>query len=66
MKTCYGRTGLEKIEELVIKWMNFRDDDFDDENNLLQAMLEIQRRKDNIEVLDREWYMVSMLKKVHN
>ena len=41
----YGRTRLEKIEELVGKWMNFRENDFDDEDDLLQAMTEMQRRK---------------------
>ena len=30
LKTCYRRTRLEKIEELVSNWINFRDDDFDD------------------------------------
>lgn len=29
LKTCYVGTRLEKIEELLIKWMNFRYDDFD-------------------------------------
>ena len=31
LKKKYGRTRLEKLEELVPDWMAFRDDDFDDE-----------------------------------
>ena len=50
LRACYGRTRLEKIEELVVKWMNFRDDDYDDEDNLLQAMIEIQRIKEELKI----------------
>ena len=63
LKTRYGRTRLEKIEELVSKLMSFRYDDFDDEDDLLQVMVEIQRRK-ILKVLDKEWHMVWMLRKV--
>ena len=45
LKTRYGRTRLDNIKELIVKWMNFRDNDFDDEDDLLQAMVEIQREK---------------------
>ena len=44
--------------------MNFKDDDFDDDNDLLQVMTEIQRRKEELMVLNREWYTVWMLRKV--
>ena len=26
----YGRTRLEKLEELVVEWMKFREDDYED------------------------------------
>ena len=42
LKKCYGRTRLEKIEKLIVKWINFREDDFDDEDYLLQARMETQ------------------------
>ena len=55
---------MKKIEELVVKWMNFREDDFDDEDDLLQNMVKIQRRKKELKVLNKEWHAVWMLKKV--
>ena len=33
LKAHYRRTRLEKIKDLVVKWMNFRDDNFDDEDD---------------------------------
>ena len=55
----------EKIrEELISKCMSFRDDDFDDKDDLLQVMVEIERRKEELKVLDKEWHMVWMLRKV--
>ena len=43
----YGRTRTEKIEEIVEDWMKFRDDQFEDDRELLLGMKEInQRRKE--------------------
>ena len=44
--------------------MKFRDDDYDDEDDLLQAMIELQRRKKEVNVVDKEWHLVCMLRKV--
>ena len=41
----YGRTRLEKFEELVTDYMNFREHYYKDKDDLLQVMLEFQRRK---------------------
>ena len=50
----YGWTRLEKLEELVFEWINFREDNYDDEDDLLQAMIEFQRRKEELKVVDKE------------
>ena len=43
----YGRTQMEKIEEIVEDWMKFQDDQFEDDGELLLGMKEInQRRKE--------------------
>ena len=59
----YGRNRLEKIEELVLDLIGFRDDDYEDEGDFLHYMEELQRRKEDIKVTDREWNTVWMLKK---
>ena len=43
----YGQTRLEKLEELVTDYIKFMEDDFEDENDSLQMMLEFQRRRKN-------------------
>ena len=59
----YGRTGLEKWKELVLDWIGFKEDDYEDKGYFLHAMEEIQRRKKEINVIDEEWHAVWMLKK---
>ena len=59
----YGRTRLEKIEELVLDWIKFNENDYDDEGDLLHAMEEIERRKDDLRITEKERHTVWMLKK---
>ena len=44
-------------------WIGFRDDDYEDEGDFLHAMEELQRRKEDMKITDREWNTVWMLKK---
>ena len=53
LEEIYGRTRLEKMEELVLDWIGFRDDDYEDEYNFLHAMEELQRRKEDMKMTDR-------------
>ena len=57
----YGQTRLEKLEELLTGYVKFREDDYDDEDDLLQVMLEFQRRKEELKIGDKEWHAVWML-----
>ena len=52
---------MEKLEELVSDWLKFRGDDFDDEDDFIQAMEEIQMRRTELKVVDAEWFSVWML-----
>ena len=52
---------MEKLEELVSDWLKFREDDFDDEDDFIQAMEEIQMRKNELKVIDSERFSVWML-----
>ena len=42
----YDRGWLEKLEKVVLEWIEFREDDYDHENDVLQAIIEIQRKKE--------------------
>ena len=42
----YDRGWLEKLEKVVLEWIEFREDDYDHENDLLQAIIEFQRKKE--------------------
>ena len=46
----YGWTRLERLEELVSEYIKFRVEDYEDEDDLLQVMLEFQRRKEELKV----------------
>ena len=37
LEKIYGRTRLEKLGKLMLDWMNFKDDDYNDEDDLLLA-----------------------------
>ena len=46
------------------EWIKFREDDYDNDNDLLQAMIEFQRRKEELNVVNKEWHSAWMLMKV--
>ena len=45
-------------------WIKFNDEDYNDKDDLLQAIKEIQMRKEELKVVEKEWISVWMLKKV--
>ena len=45
-------------------YIKFREDDYEDEDDLLQVMLEFQRRKEELRIGEKEWHAVWMLMKV--
>ena len=58
-----GRKRLEKIEELVLDLIKFNENDYDDEGDFLHTMEEIERRKEDLKVIEKEWHAVWMMKK---
>ena len=46
----YGKIRLENLEELVTDWVEFKVNDFQDENDYLLAMEDNQSRKINIKL----------------
>ena len=57
----YGRICLEKFEECVQNWIEFREDQFEEEDKLLLAMEEINQRREELKVSEKEWFSAWML-----
>ena len=54
----YGCTITEKIEKVVEDWMKFKEDQFEDDSELILAMKEINKRRKDLEMMDNEWVAV--------
>ena len=54
LKRRYGKTRIEEVEELVIEWMNFKPNDYEDEDEYLLAMEKLITRKEEKKVNDKE------------
>ena len=52
MEGRYGGTRLEKLEDLMSKFIRFREDDYEDEGDFLHAMEEIKRRNKEMNVIE--------------
>ena len=57
----YGRSRVEKMEVWIENWFDFKDGDFDDEDDFLFAMKEIGVRKKELKVTDEEMLTMWML-----
>ena len=57
----YERTKTEKIQEIMEDWLNFKDDQFEDNGKLLLALKELRQRKKDLNVTEDEWDAVWML-----
>ena len=64
MDRKYGRSILEKIEECVQNWLDFKESDFETEDELLFAMEEVGNRKNELKMSDAEWFSIWMLETV--
>ena len=40
----------------MLEYIRFREDDFEDKDDLLQAMIEFQRRKEELNINEKEWH----------
>ena len=63
LETKYGRTRIEKMEECVKDWLEFKEDVFEEEDEFVFAMKELNQRKLDLEITDKEWFSVWMLGK---
>ncbi len=63
LETKYGRTRIEKMEECVKDWLEFKEDMFEEEDEFVFAMKELNQRKLDLEITQSECFSVWMLGK---
>ena len=61
LKRKYGRTRMEELEELFTDWINFKANEYDDEDEYLLAMERLYARKEEKKVKDKEWFPIWMM-----
>ena len=61
LKIKYGRTRIEELEDLVTDWMNFKANEYEDEDEHLLAMERLIARKEEKKVKDKEWNSIWMM-----
>ena len=57
----YGRTRTEKVEEVIEDLFKFREDQYEDDDELMLAMSELRQRRVELEITFDEFHMVWML-----
>ncbi len=60
----YGRTRTEKVEEAIEDLFKFREDQFEDDDELMLAMSELRKRRVDLEITFDELHIVWMLQKL--
>ena len=59
-----GRTRTEKVEEAIEDLFKFREDQFEDDDELMLAMSELRKRRVDLEITFDEIHTVWMLQKI--
>ena len=60
----YGRTRTEKVEEAIEDLFKFREDNYNDDDELMLAMSELRKRRVDLEISFDEFHTVWMLQKL--
>ena len=60
----YGRTQIKKIEECVRDWLEFKEERFEEEDELLLGMRELNQRRLELKIMENEWFSTWMLGRV--
>ena len=64
MDVKYSRTRIRKVEQHVKDWLEFREDQYEEEDELLCAMKEINQRRNKWKISKEEWFSIWMLGRV--
>ena len=57
----FGCTRTEKIEDFMADWTKFRDNQYDDDGELLLGMKELNQRRRDLNVTEDECFTIWML-----
>ena len=60
----YGRTRTKKVEECVEDWLILREDQFEEDDELMLAMKEIHQRRKELKMAQDECFSVWILRKM--
>ncbi len=60
----YGRTRTEKVEEAIEDLIKFREDQYEDDDELMLAMKELRQRREELKMTFDEFHSVWMLQKL--
>lgn len=60
----YGRTRTVKVEEAIEDQFRFREDQFEDDGELMLAMIELRKRREDLEITFDEFHTLWMLQKL--
>ena len=60
----YGRTRTEKVEEAIEDLFRFREDQYEDDDELMLAMSELRQRRVELDMTFDEFHTVWMLQKL--
>ena len=61
LKRKYGRTRIEELKELITDWMNFKANEYEDEDEYQLAIERLIARKEEKKVKDKEWNSIWMM-----
>ena len=60
----YGRTRTEKVKEYVDDLLKLQEDQYEDDDELILAMKELNQKRQELKMNQEEWYDVWMLGKM--
>ena len=64
LESRYGRTRTEKVEEAIEDLFQFREDQYEDDDELMLAMSELRQRRVELRMTFNEFHLVWMLQKL--
>ena len=56
-----GQTRTDKVKEVVEDWLKFREDQFEEDGELILAIKDIIQRHTHLKMTEDEWFAVWML-----
>ena len=56
----YRRTWTEKVEECVEDWLKFNEDQFEEDDELILAMKEINQKQKGLKISQDKWFSIYM------